>query len=451
MAITLVQTPANVLKAGQRIIYTASSSNVSETGFKFFVQVYEGSDELYSAYISPNPSDYLVFDLGNIAKSLVKPLTSEGADNPIHGTVNVSGRAFKKGNNINRLLQVRVGEVYESSGVLTEYPDLQNQDVHIIDGWDKPSDGYGKLLATDDFGATKKGWATDRIESTKTPPNHISVTGLHGEIYIGAAETDWGTTGFYNNQNTSPGINTLTDQIHYEVFNPAGSSLGSTTITLNSSTHSGLPTSTDIEDKLVIMDTYPANISAAVNAISVAAVSPAYFLYWDYYVLTPQTSGGVETGAKLVVFKEDANCKHKRHTLGWQNSFGTYDYLPFTGRAEHEIKRTSKKFNTFLGDYDGTTFDFGSHERQEAEYSVRANKYIKVSNYFTEGEFMILQNAMVSKEVVLIESSVDSNGQIVSVIPVTLETNSMKVHEELESKMKDVTLNLKVSQTYAFS
>jgi hypothetical protein len=251
MAITLVQTPANVCKAGQDIMYVASSDNVTETGFKYFVEVYEGSTLVYEAYISPNISDFMMFNLRQVALSRLKAdATAEGSEPP-HGRVLLPNQAFKKGGNINKIWQVRVGEVYEVSGVLTEYDDLANHDIHIFDGWNRPSDGYGKLLSASDFGPTKKAWATDRTTATKTSPSEISVTGTYGEIYIPAAETDWGTTGFYNNKNTAPGINTLCDKIHYEIFNAAGSSLGSVDITLNGTSYSGLPTSTDAHDKVV--------------------------------------------------------------------------------------------------------------------------------------------------------------------------------------------------------
>lgn len=449
MAITIVQSPANVLKAGQVIMYVCSSTKVSETGFRYFVQVYDGSDEVYSGYHAPNPSDYLMFDVGSIAKSLVKPDITSGGTNTIHGAVSVLGDAFKEGININKFLQVRIGEVYEVAGVLTEFPDLQNQDIHIIDGWNKPSEGYGYSLSTVDFGATRKGWATDRVTTTSPSPDHISVSGTYGVIYIGASEEDWGTTGFYNNTNSNPGIGTLTSQIHYEIFDIDGVSLNTHTIPLTAGVGSGLPSSTNEYHKLIHMDTYPANISTSTNYISSdATASPAYETDWNYYVFTPQTAGGTETATKLCVFKKETACKHKYYTLGFQNSFGTYDYFSFTKRVEHTIERKSKKYNKLLGDYDGTLFDFGGHERQEAEYNPTAQKSIKIGNIFTEGEIMVLQNAMVSKEVVLIESM---SGLQPNVIPVTIETNSMKVHEELESKLKEVEFTLKVAQTYAFS
>ena len=450
MAITLVQTPANVCKAGQDIMYVASSDNVLEVGFKYFVEVYEGATLIYEAYISPNISDFMMFNLRQVALSrLHADVTAEGSETP-HGRVLIGNYAFKKGQHINKIWQVRVGEVYEVSGVLTEDDNLANHDIHIFDGWNRPSDGYGKLLSASDFGLGNKGWATDRTTATKTSPSEISVTGTYGELYVNAAETDWGTTGFYNNKNTSPGINTFCDKINYQIFNAAGSSLGAVDITLNGASYSGLPTSTNAYDKVVYMDTYPANISYAAHAVRQNSISPADLSTWAYYVFTPLTSADVQVGSKLVFYKEEALCKHKRWTLGWQGSFGAYEYLPFTGRVEYELRRKSKKYNTLMGNYATTTFTYSGAERQEQEYNPQADKYIRISNYFTEGEFILLQSAMVSKEVVLIESLIDGAASP-NVIPVILETNSLKVHEELESKMKDVELTVKIAQTYAFS
>ena len=452
MAITITHNPNSVVRARQRLVYNATSDNVSETGFKYVVQVYEGATEIIKLYIPPNPSDVLVWDLSEIAKTLVKPAVESattGGGLVVHASHLLGGRAFKRSNGdtikgVGTALQVRIGEVYEVSGTLTEDLDLDNHDIFIIDGWRTIRQGFDADIS-DELGFGNKNWATDREPSAA--PDGIEVTASFGVIYIPVHETDWGTIGIYNNSTYTPGFNSYFTDVRFQIYDADNTELDSYDITLDSSTGSGIGTSSTASEKMVFLLAYPKNVNHATHPVAVALASPANYADWAYYVWTPLYST-IEAGYKVVMYKETKPCKHLRYTVAFQNSFGMYDYLAMVGRAESSMSRETKEYDKLLGTYDETTYGFNTYDRETAYYTVEASKEIKLSANLEVHEFVLLEKLLASKEIQLLKETTDGSCEM---IPVTLMTNSVQIHDELESKIKTVELTFKVAQRYAFT
>ena len=171
MAITITDSPNTFTFKGQRLVYTATSTNTAQTGFKFIVEVKDGATTLGKYYIPQNPANILVFDIAEVVRELIQVDTNDDLGNGlVHTLPNVSAKQMSKALNGIKKLDVQIGEVYGDP--LVEYTNLANDVVVLTGGNIQAREGYQYALSeyiAD--GSTKKVFLTNRKAS---PLNTIS-------------------------------------------------------------------------------------------------------------------------------------------------------------------------------------------------------------------------------------------------------------------------------------
>ena len=155
MAITLVQQPNGIFNIGAggsgevlfsraKLVSTYTTNNIAQPNFKFLVQIDENGTQIFEAYVTPNPSSALVFDMSPIVKGRVKAPD---------GMINTNNYSIHRGNGVlvnkctdnQNIYTLSIGEVYEVAGVLTEFPDLDQHTYLIINGAQDYKDFFSDL------------------------------------------------------------------------------------------------------------------------------------------------------------------------------------------------------------------------------------------------------------------------------------------------------------------
>lgn len=116
MAITIITVPKIVTPVYNNIVFTASSTNTAQTNFSYLVDIYiNGSATKTIRYrVSADPDGYM---FTNIASVLEQSLTYD-----LLAQFNTSSSVLASNSFLTYV--VKIGEEYDVSGTLTQYPDL---------------------------------------------------------------------------------------------------------------------------------------------------------------------------------------------------------------------------------------------------------------------------------------------------------------------------------------
>lgn len=129
-----------------KLVNVYSSSSTAQTNFKYLIQVEEDGTQIFESYVSPNPAGVCMFDLSPIIKERLNAPVIETAGNSqsIHSG-EYSTDPFNKCEGGQNIYEIKIGEVYEVSGVLTEFPNLDNHSILAINGHQDYKDSFQTL------------------------------------------------------------------------------------------------------------------------------------------------------------------------------------------------------------------------------------------------------------------------------------------------------------------
>jgi hypothetical protein len=435
MAITIQERPYTMTRLGQKLIVRATSTNVGNTGFKYVVNVLQGSDVIGQYYVSPNPESELVFDLMDALKDVV--------------SVDVNGNILKASEILNSSIapnypffgySVNLYEGWLVDGIF-EIQEASEESLSgyiipcsysVADGYrPDPVDSYG-FEAIPPFNVVSTSlFMGDRNQYTHRPQVNLDgVTNLGSEYYVAIptrkSEKDWGV---------------LNDIIYFSGGNQFAAGLyvkwtlkkaDGTTVTYNVQ-------HTD-EISISHIPAYPANL----NAGDLSPVIPADFPDWQWYSiqLFEDALLTIVRSALYVFYPVEDDCIYDNVRVCWWSPVkGGFDFFNFSKVNEQSVEVERKRIKKIVGNYAGasTGFTFNTSDRGLAETSVSPTTSIEItSDWIQEGEYELLKNMVMSRYVWII----NDNGSATAVV---VDTNSFRLNKQRNGKLTRVTFKLTYS------
>lgn len=427
MAITITDSPNDFTFKGQRLIYTATSTNTAQTGFKFIVEVFTGGSSVGKYYIPQNPSGVLVFDIAEVVRELIQVDTNDDLGNGlIHTLPNVSAKQMSKALKGIAKLDIQIGEVYGDP--LVEYTALASDTIVLTYGNVQAREGYKYALSEYIANSsTKKAFLTNRKSS---PLNVIS----KDHIEVKCTDTDYGSMAVWND---SIFISSTATKIMYRIYD-SGGLVGSQSMSFATLNGSDLPSSVDVSAKLTYIGLFPANWSST-NSPLLSTYRPANVSGWTYYTIEMLDAVNASVSEPIYFVNTPSPCKHSPVQLAWVNQLGAWDYFRMDARTSRAITTTAKEYMKTLGDYSSSTYSFDTWSRQQTPYQVDAKlQYILRTEYLSKEDTELLQNVLRSKNVMM---QLDGNW-----LPVVVKTTSVNYETETISRRKTMTFNVELAQ-----
>lgn len=432
MAITLNQYPYNYTALKQKLIFTATSSQVGQPGFRFVCKIYatvNGNTTLQTVYLQPNLAGAMVLDVYPIVKDLIDiSVTSSLSANLFVEDLN-NIQYYTDAHNITDI-SVRLFDGYEVLGVFTENPlglPAVREDISLINAAFQISQGLNpdpepifSLTGNTSYQMTdlERG-----VYDLITEMNFYSL----GNTTIGIKarfNEDWGVMTIPTDDGVRLANNTI-DEIQIIQFNTAGAPIQTDSVAV-----------TQLEGSLSHLGIYPQNVN---SAFSLSANVNHYLVNFLYL--------GSAVARSVAFFQAEEECRFDTIRLGWINTRGGWDYWNFTKRSEENYSIERKQYRKVIGNYATaySNFEFNTFDRGLTDRGAFVDKLLNVStDYLSEAQFEFLKGLLISDSVYIID-------YLGVPTPVNITNNNFNLIRN-RSYIKEgtqLTLNLKYSQDYS--
>jgi len=445
MAITLHQEPSGwVFGRSNPIIYTASSTNVANTGFRFVFEV-EIAGETNTFQVPPNASNRAIFDVQKVLKPYLGPRLAgnDASQSSIHelgastATLHLNELASNNATKPVQLVSVVVKEGWIIAGVFTPTATGQATSTFVVQNIAYPSNRFEfnkdhTLLST-----------TDRNEYVGLREFDMATTyGLNvlGDVFIPTQTTDKGIISFITDDGTYHSIGVADYVIRGVIVEEDG-----TTTTKEISI-------TGAAGQITHFGCYPYNLGA--SSIGASFFNPNDYPNYRYYTISLHDDTNPAKplrSYRYVFFNQDYHQKYDLQgyvgnqpqsvQVAWLNDQGFYDYFNFNYKSEYTQKVERKTMQKILGSFTGTTYSVNQYDRGLAHTSVNAERVITMtSKKLDTWEFRLISSLLRSTDVYLLTDLNSSSLSTASIIPVVIETADNIEHRPLDSKARDITI-----------
>ncbi len=439
MAITITQDVGELAFQDQQLIYMASSTNIAQPNFKYIVQVYHDGAEIYKNYHPKNPSNALIFDLRHVAGHYngIDDTNYNTASQDIFTIPHAVDKVFSRSTNACKKYEVRIGELYEVAGVLTEDLNLANHTTFIYTG--KFTLNYGQVYNAPHYisNTGNQGWMLEYYGKPLIYWNDPQARGLiSGELLVREAmEEDYGVISFIHDDGTNF-INCDSIKVRYKIYDPAGAQLGFTQDFLINATHgAAVASSVDDEDKLIHLGAYPANL----NKSNHLATQKPNATAWSYYTLQLVTSTGTEVGEVFHIV-QDENCYKNKLRIAWWSDISGWEFFNLNTAVNKTTVNKSKNYQKLMGSYSGVGHAIYTHTRETVPFhSDNVLTIDSSTNWLSEYEYQFLESLISSKDVRIVRT--DS-----IFVPVILKTTSYKHPDTNNNTKKKVKFKFEIAQ-----
>lgn len=427
MAITLNQIPYNYTALKQKLILTATSSEVGQPGYRFVVEViHNATGQLI--YLQPNLNGVMVLDLYPVIKDLIDLSVTSSNANSLFQEDLQSIQYYGNEHNIIDI-QVNLYDGYEVLGVFTQDPlslgpvtdsfSFVNAAFQISQGLNPDPEPLFSLTGNTSY------QMTDLNQDVYNLGNEINTYSL-GANTIGVLanfSNDYGVMTIP----TDPGsrlANNKIDQIQVIQFNAAGAPIQTDTAAITMGT-----------GELSHLGIYPGNIDLAFGLLGNTHHYLVNFLF-----------SGSPRARSIAFFQAEEECRFETIRLAWINSRGGWDFWNFTKRSEENYAVERKQYRKVIGNYAtaNSSFEYNTYDRGLTDRGAYVNKLLQVStDYLSEAQFEFLRGLIISDSVYIL----DNKGLPT---PVNVENNNFTLLRT-RSYIKEgtqLTVNLKYSQDY---
>lgn len=431
MAITLVDRPYKFTALKQKLIFTATSSQVGQPGFRYVAEITINSNgviTIQTVFIQPNLNGAMVLDINPIVKELIDLGVNEPTATTIFRSQLTSLNYFTNSNNIIDIA-VDLYDGYEVLGVFTVNPlslPVVRTKLSLINAAFQISQGYSPdpdlIFALN--GPTMYEM-TDLTPDVYDLSTEISTYSL-GANTIGVKarfDKDWGCMTIPTDDGVRLTTNTI-DEIQVIQFNSSGAPIQTDSIVVSMNIGS-----------IAHVGIYPQNIKTAFGLLGNCHHYLVNFLYL-----------GSATARSIAFFKAEDECRFDTYRLAWINSRGGWDFWNFTKRSEQNYSIERKRFRKVIGNYAtaNPTFKFNTYDRGLTERGAFVEKMLTVStDFLSEAQFEFLKGLSYSDSVYIIDDTGNPT-------PVNVENTNFAAIKN-RSYIKEgtqLTINLKYSQEY---
>jgi hypothetical protein len=395
MAVTIVQNPELYAPTYNEMVYTLTSTNSTQTSFKYIADIYINGSGTKSARlpIAPEPktgSRYGIIKVNEIIENFL--------------TYNIGDPSGVVGTTANdeSILDyvVKFGESYEVAGVLTVFPDLTVDSSRYA--WN------GSVAYEDFVGFTYLDYflqnQNDKFLTRSPSAINTMLTNSHWLYYM-----------------DDPAA--LLDYFNLITYNASGGVIGTWRI------KNSLTSATTGED-LGKVTAGPQNINALPNTEFSVGVQPVFTGAEAYYTIQAVKTAAQES--ELKTFNIIDPCMFERWNVLFLNSLGGFDTFTFKllSRDSTDIKRTMYKMNP------DRLSSAGAYTYTLADKSTR--KRVLNSDWITEDESEWLEDLLTSP-VVYLE---DTNNNLIAVDMLNTKwTKKTKVNDKLFNLQIELELN----------
>lgn len=417
MAISISQAPVPIQRVGGEHIFVASSTNVANDGFKFLVTIDVDSVEIYKGYHDANPSGRLIFNARKVLESVVETDTYTHNGLVIHKPTS----AFARHTNGIKEYTINFGEVYLSSGVLTEFADLETWTRTVTQGWydgreNRQTGGYSEPFVNGTpflagGGQVYFPFRTSRfynysdisVGSITLPYNLNSNNIVNPEVstFNGGTGTylvpvidvyteDDGVLSMSNYEADT--LNNFPDQVQWRFYN--GSTLLNTyNFDLNTTNGTRAVDATEVDGRICIIGAYPNSGLTSFLVVS----NPT----WTHYHIQPRNSAAdLFTGQYVVFRKATKPCRNDMRRIAWANRYGGYDYFWFEGATTFTLDSDRKTYRKVRGNYSGTSVTISRYDHERENYYNDVERGYKiVHGGITKEERIMLESLFTAKKV----------------------------------------------------
>lgn len=459
MAITVETQPAGQLNTGavgaglalfsrSKLVSTFSSTSTSQTNFKYLIQVEEDGTEIFKSYVTPNPSGRCMFDVSPIVKERLKsPITQ---DNVNSYSIQRGGSPFGTTTTGNQnIYTIKIGEVYEVSGTLTEFPNLDSIQYLIVNGSQDYKDFYSDLgnvqLDLVDYSCNylapleiKKGFLSNITPDTykQTKDNEYFRNLAGSSIAVPTRETNLGRLAWIHDDVF---INQDCPDINYTWYDSSGTQLATVTTDMEDPVNGGQAlNSTDPEGKVLAVPCHWGSmLQASSSLVSVYTSS----LAWTYYTIQLVRSDSNGANFKWAFYKDCAGNKNELYQLAWTNGVGFWDYFTFMPQTMHEESASKKQYNTNVGSYGADEFKIFKYDAGTKNYQVIPKRSWTLSSGKIDEELSkYLKEIIKARQVQLITPEGD-------VLPVIVDTESTNFYRDRTNKLYDFQVKVTLAQS----
>lgn len=449
MAITIHQQPDKHSAISTPLILTAASTNSSNDGFRYIVELQmENGDDLVFI-ISQNQNGMLVYDVAPSVRQYMRnnighlfDSESQGSVHSIYASVNIN--IIEQQNYYNtagfQIIGIKILEGWNIAGVFTENAASQVDltifvynflDFTIRNGY-KPS----LLAQIGHEDGDQSRLMSDRLPSTYYWQYALTV-GLNtpNTIYIPVRESDWGVwdirAHFTTDAITEPYY------IKLSILPNIGSSVQQDYLFNDVPWWSHLPI-------------YPANLNASTIA---GIIKPEDYPNWKAIYFQVFNIDDEQVSMNYVMFNVDrpqtgiCNCHdYTPIRLAWVGRRGGWEYYNFNMLSEQEYATEQKVSKRIVGNYgdvsESNTGDFTFNTFDESERVVykKIDKFITCStDKLQQGEWEFLKGLILSKQVHWVHDDGTHT-------PVIVQDSNIRVRNINAKTLEPLTIRIKVAQ-----
>lgn len=358
--ITLYNTPSTISPAGNPLVFTSYSDDITEAGFKFLAEVYVGGTKVATLKKMPTEGNYQFFDVSKIVDNYV--------------TYNFQPEILEVTTAPNSIIdyEVKGGYSTDAASGVTSYGTLYAMNASLDR---KAFNAYAAVS-----GATIEMRPEGSFTGTTSTPGNFLTDHITRNVSI----SDYGTISAYNKQYDSQAG-------HFEinVWNSDGTFAGGYKM------DNIYITATTANEFKVDIPIYPASINDAAAAGNVdvwdvsgwttytGAVitsSTGYYLLHGQYVsqiLTPYYRFNVV----------DYCSPYDQIQMAWMNNWGAFDYLTFNMKSQTIDNFERKEYTKVLGALTNNSWGYNDTDFETTSFNISNTKeYIVNSNWLNDSE-----------------------------------------------------------------
>lgn len=414
MSVTIQEKPPKFAFSDDYLLLRATSTNTTQTGFRYSVTIDVNGTEVHQAYLHPNNADNLVVDLSLIIKDYV---TVKAVQNGKNVFTDTGSDFFVSGETAAAVVDVAVQEYYSDAlqGSETSYT------FSVVKGYGRIEEGLHPSRQSFIPNATAGAWlsevdqsSTINIDWIEDAPGRLPVilnanaslnAGGAGQalrviVYNGSTMVDNATKVLSTGNGAASGASGATPGAAFITYVPAG--FATISALLSSFDHT--------------TDTFTHATIQACNSTATTFYDPI-----------------------LQINKADSQCKHKGAQVIWANRVGGFDTLMMDSRVTSEETTQARTYVQKVGGFGGDALSLDAAAPTIKTYHVDTEMTLTVSKVSVTVEEMTLVRSLVRSRLIMLYYNDNW-------VPVTLQGHRANIDVDGSSMVRGLELTFKLAQ-----
>jgi hypothetical protein len=419
MAVTITNTFNDVVALQKPLVLTASSTNTSESKFRYVMTVDVNGVEVVKVKQQANAGGDVHFDLYQIIKDYFETKYLDGGTE-IHKIITTVD-----GDDTALFVELNVYEEYATSATTdpTEYPSTGNatDSFLVINSTFQFTDGVTPTLAgVYEFNndTTEIQWLTNMPTRLKTRPGEYQTAAILASDFRGAVSTS----------------------LRYSItfYEADGTQISTANITRTTIGMANFVATKSAVNAGVLYQFIPIGYQNLEDQSFNTSIRPSTQANLAYYTINIFDNSG-DYITKTYRFDIAECSRYTPIQLAWVNSLGAWDYYTFELASLKKLNIQRETFRKPFGNWGaGATYTYSQYESGDTIYKIEADKQYTVnSDWLNDSDFEWLQELLMSKEV----QFVNENGDFT---PVIITDTDYEFKQDVNNKLNNLQLTFKL-------